>query len=44
MRKEDDDDYKDISNDGGQESDVDIGEQNIQGSEDATTFDTGESQ
>ena len=44
MRNEDDDDQADISNDGGQESDVDIDEKNIQDSEDATTLDTGESQ
>ena len=34
----------DTSNDGGQESDVDIDEENIQDSEDATTLDTSESQ
>ena len=43
MRNEDDDE-EDISNDGGQESDVDIGKENICDSEDATTLDTGESQ
>ena len=41
---EEDDDVENISNDGGQESDVDIDEENIQHSEDATTLDTGESQ
>ena len=44
VRDDDDDDQEDISNDGGQESDVDIGEEKIQDSEDATTLDTGESQ
>ena len=44
MRNEEGDDNEDISNYGGQESDVDIGEENIQDSEDATTLDTGESQ
>ena len=44
MRNEEGDDDKDISNYGGQESDVDIGEENIQDFEDATTLDTGESQ
>ena len=38
-----DDDEEDISNDGGQESNVDMGEENIQDSEDATTLDTGKS-
>ena len=44
VRNEDDDDQEDISNDSSQESDIDIGEENIQDSEDATTLDTGESQ
>ena len=44
MRNEEGDDDEDISNYGGQESDVDIGEENIQDFEDATTLDTGESQ
>ena len=44
MWNEEDDDVDDISNDGGQESEVDIGKENIQHSEDATTLDTGESQ
>ena len=37
VRNEEDDDEVDISNDGGQESDVDIGGENIQDSEDATS-------
>ena len=44
VRNEDDDNQEVISNDGGQESDVDIGEEKIPDSEDATTLDTGESQ
>ena len=44
VQNEDDDDEQDISNDGDQESDVDIGEESIQDSEDATTIDTTESQ
>ena len=40
---DDDDDEEDISNDSSQECDVDIGEENIQDSEDATALDTGES-
>ena len=40
---DDDDDEEDISNDSSQECDVDIGEENIQDSEDATAQDTGES-
>ena len=44
MRNEDDDNQEDITNDGGQENDVDIGKENIQVSEYATTLDTGESQ
>ena len=44
VRNEDDDCWEDISNDGDQESDVDIGEKNIQDPEDGTTLDTGESQ
>lgn len=43
MRNEDDDDEEDISNDDNQKCDVDIGEENIQDSEYATTLDTGES-
>ena len=44
VRNKDDDDQEDISNDGGQKSDVDIGEENIQDYKDATTLDTGETQ
>ena len=40
---DDDDDEEDIYNDSSQECDVDIGEENIQDSEDATALDTGES-
>ena len=43
VRNEDDDNQEVISNDGGQESDVEVGEEKIQDSEDATTLDTGES-
>ena len=43
MRNEEDDE-EDIFNDGGQESDVDIGDVNIQSSEDAATVDTSGSQ
>ena len=44
VQNEEEDDDGDISNDGGQESHVDIGEENIQDFEDATTLNTGESQ
>ena len=44
VRNEVDEDEEDISSDSGQESDVNIDEENIQDSEDATTLDTGESQ
>ena len=44
VQNEDDDDEWDVSNNGDQESDVDIGEENIQDSEDATTIDTAGSQ
>lgn len=40
---DDDDDEEDISSDGSQECDVDIGGENIQDSEDATALDTDES-
>ena len=43
MRNEEDDE-EDIFNDGGQESDVDIDDVNIQNSEDAATGDTSGSQ
>ena len=43
VQNEDDDEW-DVSNNGDQESDVDIGEENIQDSEDATTIDTAGSQ